>query len=93
MNTAYKTIGLVLGCKPFLLKKITTSITDPTLSGGEADFALSAMQAYTIVDENKPGRWLHLNHKALALQVDTQKRLEFWQWWLLEALPHAWQSS
>jgi hypothetical protein len=23
--------------------------------------------------------------------VDTQKRLEFWEWWLTEAIPQAWQ--
>lgn len=59
-----------------------------------SDFALTAMQAYSSTDRNEPGEWsisLEPNSSTLPIEFDKQKRLEFWEWWLTEAIPQAWE--
>ncbi len=56
------------------------------------DFALSAMKAYSARDKNLSGEWNNAEHK-LPVEFDKQKRLEFWEWWLTEAIPQAWESA
>jgi hypothetical protein len=45
------------------------------------DFAFAAMQAYSYVNEANQGQ---------EILFDSQKRLEFWEWWITEAIPQAW---
>lgn|GEM_PF-1070824 len=52
------------------------------------DFTSIAMQAYSFlphlenINQNKPS-W--------PIKLNPQKRLEFWEWWLTEAIPQAWE--
>jgi hypothetical protein len=59
------------------------------------DFAAFAERAYTSFDENAPGLWAKKYPPYIKqykpLSIDTQKRLEFWEWWLTEAIPQAWE--
>jgi hypothetical protein len=93
VNVAYKTLGSGLGVEPFRFQEITLESNDQTLPMSNADFALSAMKAYTVIDENKPGAWASTKIKPLPFKVDNQKKLEFWQWWLTEAIPQAWEMA
>jgi hypothetical protein len=56
------------------------------------DFAAWAAKAWSAIDENPPGGWAVLvGYKGLVnIKFDKQKRLEFWEWWLTEAIPQAW---
>jgi len=50
------------------------------------DFVMSSVKAYTAIDPNPPGEY-----KLWPLKFDLEKRLEFWLWWLSEAIPQAWE--
>jgi hypothetical protein len=50
------------------------------------DFVMSSIKAYTSIDPNPPGEY-----KLWPLKFDLEKRLEFWVWWLNEAIPQAWE--
>jgi hypothetical protein len=50
------------------------------------DFVMSSVKAYTAIDPNPPGEY-----KLWPLKFDLEKRLEFWVWWLNEAIPQAWE--
>ncbi|OJV96322.1 MAG: hypothetical protein BGO39_01000 [Chloroflexi bacterium 54-19] len=56
------------------------------------DFAAWSAKAWSAIDENAPGGWAVLvGYKGLVnVRFDAQKRLEFWEWWLTEAIPQAW---
>lgn len=53
------------------------------------DFVLRALEAYSVIDPNLPGE--HYAPNALPIKFDLPKRLEFWEWWLSEAIPQAWE--
>jgi len=55
-----------------------------------ADPAYSAGEAYSTIDENVlgEGNW---NPPPKPIKYDLSKRLEFWEWWLTEAIPQAWE--
>lgn len=55
------------------------------------DFAYHACEAVSTYDPNPPG-YVFENLKPLPIEYDIQKSLEFWQWWLFEAVPQAWYS-
>jgi hypothetical protein len=50
------------------------------------DFAAIAMQAYSFVDNGNNKTWLSTRNP----EFDPSKCLEFWEWWLTEAIPEAW---
>ncbi len=54
------------------------------------DFVSLALQAYTSSDKNKPGDWI-LEAPPQLIEFDVQKRQEFWDWWLTEVIPQAWE--
>ncbi len=58
------------------------------------DFVTEALLASSLIDNNEPGHWRSFsNNLSLlpSLEIDVQKRLEFWEWWLTEAIPQAWE--
>jgi hypothetical protein len=62
------------------------------------DFAKTAVRAYAGKDENPPGLWSEVGyyHKDppanyKSLEIDLDKKIEFWKWWLTEAIPQAWE--
>ena len=58
------------------------------------DFAAWAAKAWSAVDENyPPGNWslLRKPESLINIKFDAQRRLEFWNWWLTEAIPQAWE--
>jgi len=71
----------------------------------EVDFTTNAMLAYAAIDKNQPGDWQHIKgyvnlftmrtvYRKANLQdieISQGKRLEFWEWWLTEAIPQAWE--
>lgn len=56
----------------------------------EDDAVENAEKAYTVIDENEPGA-VERDEIIIPLEFDLQKRLEFWEWWLSEAIPQAWK--
>jgi len=57
-----------------------------------SDFASSAARAYCVEDSSEPGEWYdYLATKTPKIKFDPNKRLEFWEWWLNEAIPQAWE--
>ncbi len=62
------------------------TVTDVDLynSGSNWDVAWHASQAICAIDKDPIGA-----KERNAIEYDTQKRLEFWQWWLQEAVPQA----
>jgi len=59
------------------------------------DAAQSAVVAYSIVDDSEPGDWRTHFRKTRNKEwiFDFEKRLEFWEWWLTEAVPAAWRMA
>lgn len=53
------------------------------------DFAAEAVKAYSAIDPNPPGK--HSYPRRLPIVFDKDKRLEFWEWWLTEAISQAWK--
>lgn len=90
-NAAYSALKAVLGYKPFRIDEIDVSVSDDTLSPGDGDVALSALNAFTASDNDAPGVWAFTTKSHSPLSFDIQKRLEFWEWWLTEAIPQAWE--
>ncbi len=90
------------------------STEDDKVFGGDF-FTTQALEAYTVIDKNPPGKYKvqdvdiimqdFLNFKIidnisdghqplqlpLPLDYSLEKRLEFWEWWLTEAIPQAWE--
>ncbi len=55
-----------------------------------SDFVGEALKAYTATDENPPGA-VDMEEIIIPIEFDARKRLEFWEWWLTEAIPEAWK--
>jgi hypothetical protein len=51
------------------------------------DAPSEAMMAYSLVDSEPIHHWDEWEPR----KVDFAKRLEFWEWWLTEAIPQAWE--
>lgn len=63
-----------------------------------SDFERAAVVAYATIDENEIGGWSRVGYWHIEPQegykpvsVDSQKELEFWEWWLTEAISQAWE--
>jgi len=68
--------------------------TDEEVTYGQRDFAAFATRAYISIDTGEAGNWRFKNRnseKYVPLVFDPQKRLEFWEWWLTQAIPQAWE--
>ncbi len=65
--------------------------SDDHISYSLHDFATMAARAYAAIDENEPGAWVKVRGEKHPLTIDLKKRLDFWEWWLLEAIPQAWE--
>ncbi len=61
----------------------------------QTDFAVKALIAFAAKDINEPGKWSYTRHdpnqEFVPLKNDPPKELEFWEWWLTEAIPKAWE--
>jgi hypothetical protein len=77
--TAFEALMEVLGRDPFQDIVIDESSTDFDLDPWSSDTALWAVAAYA--------------GQIGDLDSDTSKRQEFWEWWLQEAIPTAWNLS
>ncbi len=67
---------------------------DENISYNQRDFAAFAARAYTSTDNNPPGVWRSRKRypeRYNPLVFDPIKRLEFWEWWLTEAISEAWK--
>ena len=60
---------------------------DADISPIWGDFASEAVKAYSCIDNSRPTVWRI--HKDMTF--DANKRLEFWEWWMTEAIPQAWE--
>ncbi len=54
---------------------------------GNDYFIECAVKAYTSIDKNPIGTW----YDGIPIEYNLQKRLEFWEWWLTQAIPQAWE--
>jgi hypothetical protein len=52
-------------------------------------FVVQAVTAFSVIDHNLPGK-ADRSNPPIPLEYDLTKRLEFWEWWLTEAIPQAW---
>lgn len=60
------------------------------------DFVRKTEIAYSLVDTNTPGFWQAFFYRMEPVNgfvINLQKRLEFWEWWLNEAIPQAWETA
>jgi hypothetical protein len=94
INAAYKALGAtIIGWNQTEL--YIWGVAKPSVVN---DFVVPAVRAYSWKDLNPPGVWAKLafNHNDPSvnyqpLKNDLNKRLDFWQWWLTEAIPQAWE--
>jgi hypothetical protein len=91
---AYESLELTLFGRNSLQKTDMFETADEAVNKRNLDFARLAVKAYTSIDDNEPGVWgdttfSDVPYKPLVYLVE--KRLEFWEWWLTEAIPQAWQ--
>lgn len=54
-----------------------------------ADFVERAIDAFVSIDPNPPGEFWDAGISSISF--DKLKQLEFWKWWLTEAIPQAWE--
>lgn len=57
---------------------------------GFDNFVTDAVEAYTVIDHNMPGEGDE-PEPPIPLEYHIGKRLRFWEWWLTEAIPQAWE--
>jgi hypothetical protein len=60
------------------------------IGGIGIDFASIAMASYSFKESEKTDLIDKRQINDLE-NFDPQKRLEFWEWWLTEAIPQAWE--
>jgi hypothetical protein len=95
---AYNALNMVFGNEPFHRvfwepHPVDETTTDTRLQPEKSDVASAAVQAYAAIDENEPGVWCSDSKPYKPITFDSQKRLAFWEWWLTEAIPIAWESA
>ena len=106
LNTAYTCYCTALGGKPFeeiSAEQIEQGFPDEIVSSSRADAASSAVLAYsgrayddsvlenvTFIGEKIPSL-LNAYKMTYNPKFSLSKRLEFWEWWLMEAMPQAWE--
>jgi len=83
-NASYFTLEMII----YGPNNLTTNNSDD-IYDYDRDFASRAVAAYTVINSVVPSEDLTLN--PALLKFDPQKRLEFWEWWLTEAIPQAWE--
>jgi len=88
---------------PLFEQILSTSIEEEekeleaTFDRRNQSFAILASHAYAVEDLTEAGNWeekfkLRKSGAFLSsLKIDHSKLLEFWQWWLKEAVPAAWE--
>jgi hypothetical protein len=76
-NAAYNALRMVLGVSPLEDKD---------------DAAVIAAKSYAAI-EGTPEEGETGSPGIEPVQFDAQKRLEFWEWWLAEAIPAAWEQA
>jgi hypothetical protein len=90
-NAAYYALELLVVGTTTLLEPFDEGKVDESGS----DFAEKAVRAYTAVDCNDPGKWFECfgpnPENVTPIVFNWERRLEFWEWWLSEAIPQAWQ--
>ncbi len=79
---AYEGLEQTLGLGPYNELPIDESTTDEDLSWGGAA-GVEAMKSYSGI----------LRDEYYLDTIDVYKRLEFWTWWLREAIPQAWNEE
>jgi len=55
----------------------------------ESDVIIKDFLAFRIIENPPPG--YQFSNEPIPIEYDVQKRLEFWEWWLTEAIPQAWE--
>lgn len=60
-----------------------------------SDFASIAMKAYSLREDGLVGLWdsdeFLSEYEYRAQKIDSEKETQFWEWWLTEAIPQAWE--
>lgn len=87
-EAAYLTLDIVLNG---LKINDEETFLDDSIIWYNANFLSATVKAYTITDNSSAGEWEFLEKGSELIKIDIQKRLEFWEWWLTEAIPQAWQ--
>jgi hypothetical protein len=94
-KAAYDALCLVfLGVPGMDYKKKCINLEDDyKFYQGCRDFAKMAVNSYSALDENPMMNRHYLVTEKLykPVRFDVEKRLEFWEWWLTEAIPQAWE--
>jgi len=90
-SACYHALSMVLGRKPFQLPNVDPSLTDEMLNGTTADVAAAAVKAYTAINSDELDVGWSKETVPSAIRFDVKKRQDFWEWWLTEAIPAAWE--
>lgn len=107
IRTAYSALRAASGYIPFSdfsTKQIEEDLPDELIGGVWADAASSAIIAYSgsayntdilyekdfaLINDNSELGAILMNHPNV--DFDPEIRKEFWEWWLIEAIPQAWE--
>ena len=93
MEAAYLSLQLVSNAKSFQdynIKEIERGFSDEIIiSIGDFDVETFAVLAYS--GFNYDFEYREDDSDNNMSNFDSQKRLEFWKWWLTEAIPQAWE--
>lgn len=91
-KTIETALEAILGTRPFQDGINATSSNEvPTMSD---DIAALACAAYCTIPISTAITQATIPWKYVSdSQIDLQKRREFWEWWLIEAIPAAWEQA
>lgn len=93
LSAAYKALGNVLGTPPFYrVSDFVLKDVDEYKIPFSNDSAFDAVGAYSVMDDDPPEVWIKMHFLNTEFKFEKQKRLKFWEWWLTEAVPAAWNS-
>jgi hypothetical protein len=74
--------------EPFKYARLTKDTTDDEFDEN-GDVASAAVKAYAGIFEE--GKLVLTDDEYWKASMNSQKQLEFWEWWLIEAIPQAWE--
>jgi len=87
--------------RDFTITAITAyALIDENLPGVAWKASLNAIESGEFfdpelvrVEDSRQKEWVNIVCYYKPVTIDTQKVLEFWEWWLAEAIPQAWEMA
>ena len=90
LRAAYNALGMALGAPPFYNARDLKTNGFVLLDN---DAAQEAAIACSVIDDHEAGTWWEKYFRQEEWSFDLDKKLKFWEWWLTEAIPEAWEKA